>query len=133
MPPSDRLRTPPDERLRAPVTVVDIPAATRALRAEPHAGVGGHRQIVVFKHGAVTLVAFAFEAGGSLKQHHAEGVVTIQAISGHLRVVAGETSHELHAGQLLGLAAAVPHNVEAITASEMLLTVCLDSRMHGDS
>ncbi len=133
MSPPDRLRTPPDERLREPVTLIDLAATTRALRAEPHAAVSGHRQIVVFRHGAVTLVSFAFEAGGSMKQHHAEGVVTIQAISGHLRVVAGNTTHELRAGQLVGLAASVPHSVEAIEASEMLLTVCLDSRIHGEA
>ncbi|HET9064558.1 MAG TPA: hypothetical protein VFN22_01895 [Gemmatimonadales bacterium] len=132
MSPPDRLRPPPDERLAAPVTVVDLSATARRLRAEPHAAVSGHRQIAVFRHGPVTLVSFAFDAGGALKQHHAEGVVTIHAISGHLRVMAGGTSHDLHAGQLIGLATSVPHTVEAIEASEMLLTVCLDSRIRGE-
>lgn len=128
MPHADRLRTPPDERLAAPVTLIDLPSTTHALCHEPHAAVSGHRQIAVFRHGGVTLVAFAFEKGGVLKQHHADGVVTIHVTSGHLRVTAGDLTHDLHSGQILGLVPMVPHQVEAIAASEMLLTVALQIR-----
>jgi quercetin dioxygenase-like cupin family protein len=34
------------------------------------------------------MVSFVFEPGGLPKEHQADGVVTIHALSGHLRVVA---------------------------------------------
>lgn len=122
---ADRLRPPPEERLSAPVKCVDLTAATAALHAEPHAAINGHRQIVVFRHGLVTLVSYAFDPGGILREHQADGVVTILVLAGHLRVSAEGEQYELDRGQLVGLAPNVPHTVEATVASEMLLTVSL--------
>ncbi len=119
----DRLRTPPDERLAAPVQLVDLPATSAALQAEPHAAVAGHRQIAVYRRGPVTLVSFLFETGGSMHEHQTDGVVTIDVRSGHLAVIANGMSYELMAGQLLALAPNVSHTVEARAPSEMLLTV----------
>jgi quercetin dioxygenase-like cupin family protein len=120
---SDRLRPHPEDRLAAPVQLIDLPASAAALRREPHGPVAGHRQIAVFRHGPVTLLSFVFEPDGILKEHKAEGVVTILTLSGHLRVVAEEEAYDLTAGRLLALAPNVPHTVMAVAASEMLLTV----------
>ncbi len=120
---SDRLRPHPDDRLGAPVQLVDLPQTAAALRREPHHAVAGHRQIAVFRHGPVTLVSFVFEANGILKEHKADGVVTILALSGHLRVVAEEEAYDLIAGRLLALQPNVLHTVMAVSESEMLLTV----------
>jgi quercetin dioxygenase-like cupin family protein len=119
----DRLRVHPEERLAAPVKLVDLAAAADALRKEPHPSVSGHRQIAVFRHGPVTLVLFVFEPGGFLKEHRTDGTVTILVLAGHLRVTAEGKAHELTAGRLLALSPNVPHTVQAVTASEMLLTV----------
>ncbi|HWA58679.1 MAG TPA: hypothetical protein VG692_15575 [Gemmatimonadales bacterium] len=123
MPDSARLRPHPEDRLAAPVQLVDLPAAAAALRGEAHPAVAGHRQIAVFRHGPVTLVTFAFEPQGILKEHQTDGVVTIHALTGHLRVVADEDAYDLTAGRLMALAPNIPHTVLALTASEMLLTI----------
>ncbi len=123
MPSSDRLRPHPEDRLGTPVQLVDLPGTAAALRREPHKSVAGHRQIAVFRHGPVTLVSFSFEPNGILKEHKADGVVTILALAGHLRVVAEEEAYDLTAGRLLALQPNVPHTVMAVTESEMLLTV----------
>jgi quercetin dioxygenase-like cupin family protein len=119
----ERLRTHPEDRLAAPVQVVDLAAAAAELRAEPHPAVSGHRQIAVVRHGPVTIIQFVFDAGSLLKEHSAEGVVTIQVLSGRLQVVADEESREVGPGELMALAPGVPHSVQALVASEMLLTV----------
>ncbi len=123
MSPSERLREHPEARLASPVQLVDLPANADRLRAEPHPPVAGHRQIAVFRHGPVTLLHFVFEADGLLKEHRAEGVVTIHALAGRLLVQVQNKSNELGAGQLLALAPGVPHTVQALTPSEMLLTI----------
>lgn len=123
MPTSDRLRPHPEERLAAPVQLVDLTETAAALRNEAHDSVAGHRQIAVYRHGPVTLVSFVFEPEGILKEHSTDGVVTILALSGHIRVIAEEQAYDLTAGRLLALDPNVPHTVMAVKASEMLLTV----------
>lgn len=120
---TDRLRIHPEDRLAAAVQVVSLATTSARLRAELHAAVAGHRQIAVFRHGPVTMLQFVFEAGGLLKEHQADGVVTIHALKGRLLVIADEEPHELGPGELVALAPGVPHSVRAIGASEMLLTV----------
>lgn len=121
--PLDRLRTPPEERLAAPVQLVDLSATTTALRAEAHLPVAGHRQIAVYRQGPVTLVSFLFDPAGIMKEHRADGVVTIHVLSGHLQVTATDHTYELTAGCLLALGPNVSHTVLAMATSEMLLTV----------
>jgi quercetin dioxygenase-like cupin family protein len=119
----DRLRPHPEDRLTAPVQVVDLAAAAAKLRAEPHAPVSGHRQIALMRHGPVTVILIVFDAGGLLKEHQAEGVLTIHVLSGRLQVVVDEEAREMAAGELMALAAGMPHSVLALAPSEMLLTV----------
>lgn len=124
---SDRLRQHPEERLASPVEFIDLGARAAQLRAEAHPPVSGHRQIAVFRQGPVTLVVFAIEPGGLLKEHRADGVVTIHALAGRIEVIVSGTTHQLLPGQLLALAPGVPHSVAADIPSEMLLTVCRTS------
>lgn len=119
----ERLRPHPENRLSSLVQVVDLAAAAAGLRAEPHAPVSGHRQIAVVRHGPVTIIQFVFEEGGLLKEHRAEGVVTIHVLSGRLQVVVEEEAQVVGQGELLALAPGVPHSVLALSPSDMLLTV----------
>ncbi|WP_337172344.1 cupin domain-containing protein [Gemmatimonas aurantiaca] len=122
-----RLRQHPEDRFAGPVHHFDLPATAAALRQEPHHSVGGHRQIALFRRGPLTLLVFAFEAGGALKEHQAEGTVTIQTLSGRLTVVVDEATYELPVGHLVTLAPGVRHAVLAAEASDMLLAVCRES------
>jgi quercetin dioxygenase-like cupin family protein len=119
----ERLRPHPEDRLTSLVQVVDLAAAAAGLRSEPHAPVSGHRQIAVVRHGPVTIIQFVFDTGGLLKEHRAEGVVTIHVLSGRLKIVADEESRDVGQGELMALAPGVPHSVLALAPSEMLLTV----------
>lgn len=73
----------------------------------------------------MTQVLFSFEAGGSLDQHSAPGLVTIHVLEGRLRVEACGTDRELRTGELIILDPDVPHDVRAAEEAAMLLTVHL--------
>ena len=119
----ERLRPHPEDRLASPVQVVDLAAAAAELRAEPHAPVAGHRQIAVVRHGPVTIIQFVFDEGGLLKQHRADGVVTIHVLGGRLKVIVDDEAREVGRDEIMALAPGVLHSVLALAPSDMLLTV----------
>ncbi len=121
----ERLRAHPRERLAAPVQRIDLPRAAALLRAEPHAPSAGHRQVTLVRRGPFSLILFLFEAGAVLKEHRTDGEVTIHVLSGRLAVTADGHSSELGAGGIVALAPGEAHEVRALEASEMLLTVCM--------
>jgi quercetin dioxygenase-like cupin family protein len=126
MPNADRLRPAPQDRFAESVQLLDLVAATARLRAEPHAAIDGHRQVALGRHGDVTLVLVAFDAGGFHEFHTVPGVVTLHALRGHLKVrTEGDREHDLPAGRLLTLAPNVPHSVHAAQPGEMLMSVHL--------
>lgn len=119
----DRLRTHPTDRLAAAVQRVDLVDAAAALRAEAHASVAGHRQLAVVRHGPVSMILFALEKGGHLKEHQADGEVIIHVLRGQLSVTVAGEEVTLAAGQLLALAPGQRHAVSALEESDMLLCI----------
>lgn len=105
--------------------LLNLPDLARALQAEPHPAKGGHRQAGLVHRGPLRLVLFAFEPGGRLSEHRAPGHVVIHCLRGELAVEAAGARHRLGGGEALVLNPDVPHDVEALAESEMLLTVCL--------
>lgn len=124
----DRLRVHPHERLAGAVKHVDLAEAAARLRAEPHPAKDGHRQVVLARHGPLAILLFVFDRDGRLKEHRADGEVTIHALSGELEVTVGADPVIVRGGQFLALASGESHSVRAVQASEMLLTVCHRSR-----
>jgi quercetin dioxygenase-like cupin family protein len=124
-PTDERLRPHPSTRLAGPAVVLNLPDLARALQAEPHPAKAGHRQAGLIHRGPLRLVLFAFEQGGRLPQHRAPGHVVIHCLRGTLAVEAAGARHQLAEGEALTLDPDVPHDVEALVESEMLLTVCL--------
>lgn len=126
--PAGRLRPAPAQRFAGAEHVYDLGEVARRLRAEPRPATDGHRQMTIAHHGSVALVIFDFEAGGRLVDHVADGLVTIHALSGRIRVRTADGEHVLPAGSLLVLAPGVAHDLHADEPSEMLLTVHLEAR-----
>jgi quercetin dioxygenase-like cupin family protein len=108
--------------------MLDLPAELARLRAEPHRGAGGHRQVTLFHRPPLSHVLFSFEAGGTLKRHAADGQVTIHVLEGHLVVDTDAGRHTLRAGQIMILSQKVAHAVRAPEPSAMLLTVAMGNR-----
>jgi quercetin dioxygenase-like cupin family protein len=124
--PAESGRTPPRERFAISEDAVDLAKAAEALRKEPGEGQHGRRQMALFRHGPETVALYSFEPGAKLPGHVIEGPVLIQVLNGRLKVRTQSTEHELATGMLLRLAPNVEHDVEAIDAADMLLTVCIE-------
>lgn len=122
---SDRLRRPPRERFAGDQHLFDLTAEADALGEEPTGERHGHRQITLFRRERTSIVLFDLEAGGYLLDHAADGDVMIQVLSGEIRVAAEGEACVMPAGSLLVLRPGVHHDVRAVSASRMLLTVHL--------
>ena len=58
--------------------------------------------------------------------HQVEGPITLQVVSGAIQFgVAGEP-RELRAGSVIALDKAIPHDIEALEDSDLLLTIVKD-------
>lgn len=120
----DRSRPHPKERLSDALHHIDLVGAAAQLRAEPHAGIHGHRQVAIVRHGPLSIVLFAFERDGRMKEHQTDGEVTIHVLSGAIEVTVGTGPVVIRRGELLALQSGQPHAVRALEVSDMLLTVC---------
>jgi quercetin dioxygenase-like cupin family protein len=107
------------------VVPLNLPDLARALHAEPHPAKTGHRQAGLVHRGPLRLLLFAFDPGGRLPEHRAPGHIVIHCLRGELAVEADAAQHRLRDGEALVLDPGVPHAVEALAESEMLLTVCI--------
>jgi quercetin dioxygenase-like cupin family protein len=79
--------------------------------------------LTLVKTSAVTIVLVALHAGAILKEHHAEGPITVAVQEGAIRFKACGEERVLRRGGLLALGAALPHEVEALEESAFVLTV----------
>jgi len=69
------------------------------------------------------VVRLIIPAGTQIPTHTSRGELTVQCLEGRVIVVTQSESQELSAGQMLYLAEAVPHSVEGIDNSSVLLTI----------
>jgi quercetin dioxygenase-like cupin family protein len=79
--------------------------------------------LTLVKTPGVTIVLVALHAGAVLKEHHAEGSITVAVIEGAIRFKARGEERVLRRGGLLALANAIGHEIEAIEESAFVLTV----------
>lgn len=78
---------------------------------------------LLLKADDLRLVLIAMETGARMKEHHADGTVSIHALEGTLCIRVQAQAQDLHAGQILTLAPGIKHDVEAHEASAFLLTI----------
>lgn len=119
------MRQPPRERFAGAEHAFDLAEATDALRREGRTAPGGHRQVTLWHGDRSSIVLLDFDAGGTMPGHQADGLVTIQTISGEVEVKTASASRNLAAGELLLLTRGVRHDVSAAEPSTILLTVHL--------
>lgn len=60
--------------------------------------------------------------GGELPTHDAPGEITVHCLQGRIAFTAGGKTNDLRAGQLIHLAAGIPHSLVGTEASVVLVT-----------
>jgi quercetin dioxygenase-like cupin family protein len=106
------------------VLTFDLNEETEALRHEHGWRDSGHSAKTLVKHHDQRIVLIAMKPGARMMKHQTAGAVSIHVLSGRLKLTVGKTTVDVSSGGLLALDQALPHDVEAIDASSLLLTIC---------
>ncbi|MBA2679531.1 MAG: cupin domain-containing protein [Ktedonobacteraceae bacterium] len=83
----------------------------------------GHSARTLFKKSDFRMVLISMERGSVLKEHHADGTISVQVLKGSIRFTAQGEAHRLQANGVLMLGASIKHEVEALEESAFLLTI----------
>jgi hypothetical protein len=112
--------------LAGPLLQIDLEAELSQLRQEDSSQrETGRSSITIAKYPDLRVVLILMKGGSRMRQHRAEGRVSIQQLKGRTRIHL-DTSRkvDLCAGHLLVLDCGVLHDVEALDESALLLTIC---------
>jgi uncharacterized protein (DUF2249 family) len=79
------------------------------------------------------MVLLSMRAGQSIPEHAVPGIVTVQAILGHVTFYAGSCPCNLHAGEVVCIDGGLPHRLEAHEDSALLVLVAGGTRSSMDA
>jgi quercetin dioxygenase-like cupin family protein len=108
--------------LSAPLLTLDLNREIEKLRSEGR-WQSGHTAKTLVKYSDFRVVLIVMKTGGRLDKHRTEGRISVQTLDGRIRFSTAERSVELAAGQMLTLEHNIPHDVEGIVDSALLLTI----------
>jgi quercetin dioxygenase-like cupin family protein len=106
-----------------PLLHIRLEEQIEALKREPTWRSGDRNAVTLTKDAALRLVLVAMKAGARLHEHQAAGPITVQAISGSVRLSAGGQTLTLEPGHVAALESALEHEVEALQESAILVTL----------
>ena len=87
----------------------------------------GHFAKTLFKKPDFRMVLILMDKGAVMKEHHADGTITVQVMKGSIDFRAQGVSHNLQPNSVLMLGASIKHEVAAREASAFLLTIAWPS------
>jgi quercetin dioxygenase-like cupin family protein len=77
----------------------------------------------LFKKHDLRVVLISMQSDARMKEHHADGTLSLHVLKGQIRVSVNGKAHELPTGTLFTLGASIRHDVEAKSDSAFLLTI----------
>jgi quercetin dioxygenase-like cupin family protein len=110
------------EPTEGPYLSYDLQREIEELRRESYWQIGRNSKTIV-KYDDLRIVLIAIQKGAQMREHHADGRISVQTIAGHIRMHAAGKEFDLPQGRLLALDRGMRHDVEALEDSAFLLTI----------
>jgi quercetin dioxygenase-like cupin family protein len=85
----------------------------------------GSKTSALVKSSTLEVIRLVVPAGKDIPEHKAPGEITVQCLEGEVDFTAEGKTQRLKPGQLLYLAAGVPHSLHGVQDSSVLLTILL--------
>lgn len=117
--------------LSAPLLEFDLKAEMKQLRQEAPWRDTGRNAKTLVKHPDFRIVLIVMKAKTHMREHKAAGRISVQTLTGNVRLHLPAKSVAVAAGHLLALDRAMPHDVEALNQSAFLLTISWPEESEG--
>ncbi len=121
-------RENPGQALRPPkggFVSIRVGDEVARLRTRLESSSADREAVSLVKDYGLNVMLMVLKQGARLHEHHTKGPVTVHVIAGRVSLVAADTPHEIAAGGILALDREIPHSVDALEDSVLLLTTAL--------
>jgi quercetin dioxygenase-like cupin family protein len=112
-------------QLSGDVLAYDLDQESAAIVEAAKEADAGRAAKTLVKEGPLRLTIMGFSAGASLREHKAEGPLSIEVRSGLIRLSALGASYAMTTGDILVLDKAVPHSLVAESDAALLLSIAM--------
>jgi quercetin dioxygenase-like cupin family protein len=113
----------PPQNLSGPVSAFDLDEEITRLRDEDAWQHSGRNAKTLTKEQNLRVVLTVLRKDARVEKHQTTGPVTVQTVSGQVRLLLPDQTVDLPAGHLLVLAPGIAHDVQAVEDSAFLLTI----------
>jgi len=120
------LRPEGERILNARLVEIDLNKFMAELKQETTWADSDRNSITVFKSNTSTIVLIGLHKNAELKEHNAIGNISVQVLEGEINFVAEQQTFSMVKGQMITLAANIPHSVTALKESFFLLTMLIN-------
>jgi quercetin dioxygenase-like cupin family protein len=115
-------RRPHTPSMVGPFLEFDLTAEVDRLHRESTWNTGQNARTLI-KYDDLRVVLMTLKAGARIPEHKANGRISVQVMSGHVRLNASGRAFDLLPESLLALDERAPHDLEALEESAILLTI----------
>ena len=128
---AEETRTPTGRRLSSPLVEFDLLGMIEKLRTDPAWKAEGHSAATIVKYPDLRIVLMALRPKALIREHRADARISVQALTGHAFLRLPDRVVDLPAGRGVALERGLPHDVEAIEESALLLTLSWPAERGG--
>ena len=125
-------RRPHTSSVSSPFLEFDLTSEVDRLHGESTWNTGQNARTLI-KYDDLRIVLIALKGGARIPEHKTNGRISVQVLSGHVRLNASGRAFNLLPGSVLSLEERAPHDLEALEESALLLTIAWpgDSARNG--
>lgn len=119
------LRPEGNRMINGPLVEMNLPELIAQIKEEATWKDSDRNSITIFKSDTLRIVLIGLHEKAELKEHKANGVISVQVLEGKLSFNTAEQSCIIEKRQMIALHENIPHSVLAITETFFLLTVAM--------
>jgi quercetin dioxygenase-like cupin family protein len=107
----------------APLVNINLSEFIKQIKSETTWGSSDRNAITVFKTNGLRIVLIALHKDAVMKEHTADGIISVQVLEGEINFSADKRSTLLKQHDMVVLHKGMPHSVQAMEESVFLLTL----------
>jgi quercetin dioxygenase-like cupin family protein len=104
---------------------VNIADAIARLKTAPEWESQDRHALSLVKDEGLNILLMVLKKGAKLREHHTKGPIAVQLIAGSIRFTGGANHCLLSRDEIVALDRGIPHSLEALEDSALLLTTAI--------